>query len=167
VCLVKRTILLHRRILTGTKELSPKRPDHLWGPPNLLFSGYWCSFPELKRMGRDVDHSTPSSARVKNEWICTSTPLCAFLSWRGTSYLVTWSKACNVYQHCGMWRSQIVVWKANKTKSLEHRPSLKLTFPQLVKKFSTFYRTRRFSIVPSLFTILSHINPIHAYSYLL
>jgi len=140
---VVRTGLLRRLILTGTKDLSPKRPHHLWGPPNLLFSGYWCSFPELKRTGRDVDHSAPSSAGVKNEWINASATLCA-LSWMGTSYLATWSKECNVYQHCGIWRSQIAVWKANKTKSVE------LTVPQLDKKFSTLYRTRRFGIVPPL-----------------
>jgi hypothetical protein len=47
---------------------SPKRPHRLWGPPSLLFNGYRRSFPVLKRPGRDVDHSPPSSVRVKNEW---------------------------------------------------------------------------------------------------
>jgi len=28
-------------------------------------------------MGRESDHPTPSNAEVKNEWIYTSTPLCA------------------------------------------------------------------------------------------
>ena len=165
MCLVVRTGLLRRLFLTGTKDLSPKRPDYLWGPPNLLFSGYWCSFPELKRTGHDVDHSTPSSAGAKNEWIYTSTPLCAFSSWKGTSYLATWSKACSLYQHCGIWRSQIAVWNANKTKSVEHSPPLKLTVPQLVQKFSTFYQTRRFSIVPPHITIQSQIIPIHTHSF--
>jgi hypothetical protein len=163
---VLRTGFLLRLILTGTKDLSPKRPDHLCGPPNLLFSGYWCSFPELKRTERDVDHSTPSSAGVKNEWIYTSTPLCAFVSWKGTSYFATWSKTCDAYHRCGIWRSQIAVWKTNNTNSVEHSPSLKLTVPHLVKKFFTFYPTWRFSIVPPLITILSQINPIHARSYL-
>ena len=39
--------------------------------------------PRLKRPGRDVDHSNPSSADVKNEWSYTSPPLYAFMVWRG------------------------------------------------------------------------------------
>jgi len=31
--------------------------------------------PGLKLLERDADHSPPSSAQVKNEWSCTSTPL--------------------------------------------------------------------------------------------
>jgi hypothetical protein len=115
----------------GQKNPFPKRPDHLWGSPNLLFSGYWCYFLELKRTGRDIDHSTPSSAGVRNDWIYTSTPLCSFMSWKGTSYLATCSKAWNVYKCCGIWRSQIAVWEAIITKSMEQSPSLKLTVPHL------------------------------------
>jgi hypothetical protein len=32
-------------------------------------------FSEVKWLGREVSHSSPSSAEVKNEWSCTSTPL--------------------------------------------------------------------------------------------
>ena len=32
------------------------------------------SFPQCKALGNEVDHSPPSSAMVKNEWSCTSTP---------------------------------------------------------------------------------------------
>jgi hypothetical protein len=43
-------------------------PDRLWGPPSLLYNGYWGSFPGGKaRPGRDADHSPPSSAEVVNE----------------------------------------------------------------------------------------------------
>jgi hypothetical protein len=41
------------------------RPDRPWGPPSLLYNGYRVSFPEVKRPGRGVDHSLPSSAEVK------------------------------------------------------------------------------------------------------
>ena len=54
--------------------LFPKLLDRLWGPPSLLFSGYSGSFPGLKRPGRKVDRSAPSTAEVKNEWRYTSTP---------------------------------------------------------------------------------------------
>jgi hypothetical protein len=36
-----------------------------------------CSFPGVKQQGREVNHSPPSSAEVKNEWSYTSTlPTC-------------------------------------------------------------------------------------------
>jgi hypothetical protein len=45
---------------------SPQRPDRLWGPPSLVFSGYWESFPlDIRRQGRKPGHSPPSSAEVK------------------------------------------------------------------------------------------------------
>jgi hypothetical protein len=46
----------------------------LWGPPNLLYCGHWSSFPGIKLPGREVNHSPPSSAEVKNEWGYTSVP---------------------------------------------------------------------------------------------
>ena len=54
--------------------LNPERPDRLWGTPTFLLNGSRGSFPGLKRTGRDVDNSSPSSAEVKNEWSYTSTP---------------------------------------------------------------------------------------------
>lgn len=43
-------------------------------PHNLPFVGYRCSFPGIKRRVRDVDHSTLSSAEVKNGWSHTFIP---------------------------------------------------------------------------------------------
>jgi hypothetical protein len=51
-----------------------KSPHRLRGPPNLLFNGYRGSFARAQRLEREVDDSPPSSAEVKNEWSCTSTP---------------------------------------------------------------------------------------------
>jgi hypothetical protein len=60
---------------------SPRRPDRLWGPPNLLSNGYWGLSPrEVKRLGREADRSPPTSAEVKKMWIYTSTPQYAFMS---------------------------------------------------------------------------------------
>jgi hypothetical protein len=33
-----------------------------------------CSFPGVKRPGREADHSPPFSTEVKNAWSCTYTP---------------------------------------------------------------------------------------------
>jgi hypothetical protein len=38
------------------------------------------SFPEVKRQGREADHSPPTSAEVKNMWIYTSTSLYVFMA---------------------------------------------------------------------------------------
>jgi hypothetical protein len=49
----------------------------LFRPPSLLFNGYQHSFPGIKRSGCEFNDSPQSSARVKNEWLCTSAfPLC-------------------------------------------------------------------------------------------
>jgi hypothetical protein len=35
----------------------------------------------VKRLGREADHSLPSSAEVKNAWSCTSAPQYVFMAW--------------------------------------------------------------------------------------
>jgi hypothetical protein len=53
-----------------------KLPDRLWGPPTLLLNGHLRSFPGIKQPEREVDHSPPTSTKVKNEWSYTSiTPI--------------------------------------------------------------------------------------------
>ena len=42
-------------------------PDRPWGPPSLLYNGYWVFPGGKKRLGRDADPSPPSSAVVKKE----------------------------------------------------------------------------------------------------
>jgi hypothetical protein len=37
--------------------------------------------PVIKRPEREADHSPPSTAEVKNEWSCSSTPPYAFVAW--------------------------------------------------------------------------------------
>jgi len=52
-------------------------PDRLWGLPSLIFHGYLCSFPRVRRPEHKVYHSSLSNAEVKNEWRYTSTlPVC-------------------------------------------------------------------------------------------
>jgi hypothetical protein len=49
-------------------------PDELWYPPSFLFNGCRCAFLEVKRPGREVEHSPLSSADVLNEWSYTAIP---------------------------------------------------------------------------------------------
>jgi hypothetical protein len=40
-----------------TSFSSPRRPDRLWGPPNLLYNGYRGAVsPGVKRPGREADY---------------------------------------------------------------------------------------------------------------
>jgi hypothetical protein len=44
----------------------PQGPDRLLGPPNLLSSGYGGALSSgVMRLGREADHSPPSSAEVE------------------------------------------------------------------------------------------------------
>lgn len=52
----------------------PKHPDRPWGPPSLLFNGYWGVYPEVKQQGREANLSPQCSAEVKGNWNCNSAP---------------------------------------------------------------------------------------------
>jgi hypothetical protein len=47
---------------------SPKCPDQQQHPTSLLFNRCWGSFLGAKKLGHEVNHSFPSSAKVKTEW---------------------------------------------------------------------------------------------------
>jgi hypothetical protein len=69
------------RVPVGSRIFSsPRRPDRLWGSPNLLLNGYWRAVsPGVKRPGREADHSPPTSAEAKKMWIYTPTPPYVFM----------------------------------------------------------------------------------------
>jgi hypothetical protein len=56
-------------------------------------SGYWSSFPGIKRPGLLVNKSLPSSAEVKNIWSHNSAPdtskTYAFMAWTGKAFNFT------------------------------------------------------------------------------
>jgi hypothetical protein len=55
--------------------LFPLHPDQLWGPPSLRSNEYRVSFPGGKMWPwRDADHSTSSSAEVKNKDLYYASP---------------------------------------------------------------------------------------------
>jgi hypothetical protein len=71
------------RVPVGSRIFtSPRRPDRLLGPPNLLSNGYRgrAFYPGVKRPGCEADHSPPTSAEVKKMWIYTSTTPYAFMA---------------------------------------------------------------------------------------
>jgi len=61
----------------------------LWGPPSLLFNGYWGSLPGVRRPGRQVNHWPSFNAKVKNKWGYTHTSLYPFMTWTGTTLPVS------------------------------------------------------------------------------
>jgi hypothetical protein len=67
-------------VLVGSRTFcSPRHPDRLWGPPNLIFRGGGLS-PGVKRPGLEADHSPPTSAEVKKTWVYTSTSPYVFMA---------------------------------------------------------------------------------------
>jgi hypothetical protein len=63
------------QVLVGSRIFSSSHPYWLCGPPNLLSSEYWEALsPGVKQLGREVDHSLPTSAEIKKMWIYTCTP---------------------------------------------------------------------------------------------
>jgi len=54
---------------------SPNCTERLWSPPSLIRSGFRGSFPVVKQPEREVSHSPPFSAKVKNERDYTYTSL--------------------------------------------------------------------------------------------
>ena len=51
-----------------------------------VYRGYRCTFPRVRRSGRGVDRSSPSSAEVKNEWSYTSTSLYTLMTCYGAIF---------------------------------------------------------------------------------
>jgi hypothetical protein len=61
-------------LTTGSRPaLGPNQPPIQWVPGALSL--------EVKRQGREADHSPPYSAEVKNVWSYNSTPQYVFMAW--------------------------------------------------------------------------------------
>jgi hypothetical protein len=58
-------------------------PSKILGPLN----GYQGFFSGVKPPGNIIEHFSLSRAKVRNEWSSTSTPLYAFMAWKGTRFL--------------------------------------------------------------------------------
>jgi hypothetical protein len=65
------------QIRAGSRNFSLQNVQTDSGPPSLLIQWVRGFCPGVKRSGREVNHSLPSGAEVKNEWGCTSSsPVC-------------------------------------------------------------------------------------------
>jgi len=55
-------------------------PDQPWGPPTLLYSGYWVSFLGVKQSGHGSDLPPPGVPRLKKEVVVPLLPLWSFIA---------------------------------------------------------------------------------------
>lgn len=65
-----------RGLNTGRRKkfsLLQNQSNWFWGLSSILFNLYCGSFPAIKQLWRELDHSPPSGAQVKNEWSYTPT----------------------------------------------------------------------------------------------
>jgi len=96
------------------------RPDRPWGPPSLLYNGYWVCPGGKVRPGRAADHSPPSSTAVMEEYSYTSThPLGHIGPVTGSLFYMYFSRG-----FCGA--SSSLCWFNNKeflciTHTVEHK----------------------------------------------
>jgi hypothetical protein len=88
------------------------RPDWPWGPPSLLYNGYWVSFPRVKRPGRGIDHLPPSCAKVKERvelYLCSpSVPSWPVIGWNYL-YLYTYFISCRNQIYILYWKEILVL----------------------------------------------------------
>ena len=86
------------------------RPDRPWGPPSLLYNGYWVFSPGTQQQGRGVDHPTPFGAEVEETAVIPLLPLWNLMAcsrWTLPSHVTTpyiWSLAWGKKTDREHWR---------------------------------------------------------------
>jgi hypothetical protein len=110
--------------------LRPTQSPIQWVPGDLS--------PGVKRQGREADHSSPASSKVKKMWIYTSTPPYAFISTGTTlpfvfrTYLfkqhMKLCKFCELYFFLGY-----KITKAGSRQGLEYKDTEKAIYAQTVR----------------------------------
>jgi hypothetical protein len=69
----------------------------LWGPPSFLSNGQWGSFPRVKWLVYEADHSHPPSAKVKNARGYISVPPYVFMVWCLIKHITVYYINISVY----------------------------------------------------------------------
>ena len=73
------------QIPTEARDISPKCPDRLYGPPSPVCDGYRGSFQGVKRPGCLVNHSLPPCTCLRMSGAMLLLPLYAFMAWTATT----------------------------------------------------------------------------------
>lgn len=122
----------------------------LWVPTSILLSDNRNYFPEVRRPGRDINRSRPSSDEIKNEWSYTFFPPYAFMTLEAKN--LTFSlysclykdiiavtivlvelpmRAWKIHCHIGEWLKSGISWYSSvpvNTNTHTHRKSRTRTF---------------------------------------
>ena len=121
--------------------ISIKCPEWLWGSSSLLFNVMLAPSPSIKRPEHEANHSPQFSTQVENVWCYTSILPCPFIRWclinplkPGARFLKLW----HAYPSLLVSGLNYLLLTPRSRGLLE-----KLTDLQQIKKFPTFYGTRR------------------------
>ena len=90
--------------------------DRLLGLPVRILLRVWVFFPGVKRSGTEADHSPPASAKVKNEWNCTSSSLICLHVVDGENFIFIFYR--NTYMRIMWWRISIQPYDCSKYRLL-------------------------------------------------
>jgi hypothetical protein len=95
--------------------------------------------PEVKRPGREADHSLPSTAEVRNAWSYNSSPPYVFMAWNSVKHrekllliYITLFSLCSEYKFGTLPLRQPALWDyvhftINNTRNVKVKLSLSLT----------------------------------------
>ena len=92
---------------------SPKHPDWPWSSPSLLFSEYWGSFSEIRLLGHELNHSSPSSLRFRMSGAMPLLPSPHMPSWHMQQQLYRY-----LFQLCLFFRMNTIMCMKSSLNSL-------------------------------------------------
>jgi hypothetical protein len=113
---------------------SPKRPDRLWGPHNLVINWYRDSFSEIGWLGREVQPLTTMWRRV-SEWVepylCSPCMRLCCVQWQ--RYLYTLVLYITI-----AWQLQKQIYSF--TESMKYVLDIQSELNYIIKKWNTKYQ---------------------------
>ena len=104
-------------LIPGGGETFCNRPHQPWGPPSLLYNGYWVSFIGLKRPGCGIDHPLSPSTKAKERaelYLYSMPPRPkAFMACSRVNFTITQHTTCHLF-----------IYSANFSKKRKVQPQL-------------------------------------------